>query len=56
MNDAELEAFEEAIDDLGDRVTEFLAEGTNRTPEEIAATVEDLPRPDTLNDQLVEEY
>ena len=51
MSDAELEAFEDAIGELGDRVNEFLAEGTDRTPDEVAADIEDLPKPDPTDDE-----
>ena len=55
MSDAELEAFEDAVGDLGDRVSEFLAEGSDLSAEEIDADVEDLPMPDPLDDRAVDE-
>ncbi|WP_218962300.1 hypothetical protein [Halorubrum persicum] len=55
MSDAELEAFEDAVGDLGDRVSEFLAEGSDLSAEEIDAGVEDLPMPDPLDDRAVDE-
>ncbi len=50
MSDAELEAFEDAVGELGERVSEFLAEGTDHTPDEIETDVDELPKPDPLND------
>ena len=55
MSDAELEAFEDAIGDLGNRVSEFLAEGSDLSAEEIDADVEDLPMPDPLDDRATDE-
>lgn len=55
MSDAELEAFEDAVGELGERMSEFLAEGTERSPDEIEAEVEDLPMPDPLNDRPVDD-
>ncbi|PHQ45136.1 hypothetical protein DJ68_14655 [Halorubrum sp. C3] len=55
MSDAELEAFEDAAGDLGDRVSEFLAEESELSAEEIEADVEDLPMPDPLDDRAVDE-
>jgi hypothetical protein len=55
MGDAELEAFKDAIGDLGDRVSEFLAEGSDLSAEEIDADVEDLPMPDPLEDRAADE-
>jgi hypothetical protein len=55
MSDAELEAFEDAVGDLGDRVSEFLAEGSDLSEEEIDADVEDLPMPDPLDDRAIDE-
>jgi hypothetical protein len=55
IRDAELEAFADAVGDLGERVSEFLAEGTDDTPEEIEAEVDDLPMPDPLDDRPVDE-
>ena len=55
MSDAELEAFEDAVGDLGERVSEFLAEGTDLTAEDIEAEVDDLPMPDPLDDRAVDE-
>jgi hypothetical protein len=55
MTDAELEAFTDALDDLGVRVSEFLADGTDHTPEEIEAAVDDLPKPDPLDDRPADE-
>ena len=54
-SDAELEAFEDAIRDLGDRVSEFLAEGSDLSTEEIDADVEDLHMPDPLDDRAADE-
>lgn len=51
MSDAELEAFEGAVGELGERVSEFLAEDTDRTPEEIEAAIDELPKPDPLDDE-----
>ncbi len=51
MTDAELETFEEVVGELGDQVNEFLAEGTDRTPDEVAAAIDDLPKPDPLADE-----
>ena len=55
IRDAELEAFADAVGDLSERVSEFLAEGTDDTPEEIEAEVDDLPMPDPLDDRPVDE-
>jgi hypothetical protein len=55
MSDAELDAFEDAIGDLGDRVSEFLAEGSDLSAEEIDADVEDLPMPDPLEDRAADD-
>ncbi|WP_206750861.1 hypothetical protein [Halorubrum sp. SD690R] len=55
MSDAELEAFEDAVGDLDDRVSEFLAEGSDLSAEEINDDVEDLPMPDPLDDRAAEE-
>jgi hypothetical protein len=55
LTDAELEAFTDALDDLGVRVSEFLADGTDHTPEEIEAAVDDLPKPDPLDDRPADE-
>jgi len=51
----ELGAFEDAVGDLGGRVSEFLAAGTGRTPDEIEAEVDDLWTPDPRDDRAVEE-
>jgi hypothetical protein len=51
MSDAEVDAFEDAVDDLGERVSEFLAEDTDRTADEIEAEVDDLRMPDPLDDR-----
>jgi len=55
MSDAELDAFEDAVDDLADRVSEFLADGTDHTPADIEADVDELPMPDPLDDRAVDE-
>jgi len=55
MTDAELEAFTDALEELGGRVSAFLAEGTDHTPEELEAAVDDLPTPDPLDDRPAEE-
>jgi len=55
MSDAELEAFNDAVEDLGDRVSEFLADGLELSAEEIDADVEDLPMPDPLDDRAADE-
>jgi hypothetical protein len=55
MSDAELEAFKDAIGDLGNRVSEFLAEGSDLSAEGIDADVEDLPMPDPLDDRAADE-
>ena len=55
MSDAELEAFKQAIDEIGDRVPEFLVEGTDRTPENVEATVANLPRPNLIDGRPVDE-
>ena len=54
MSDAELEAFEDAVGDLGDRVSEFLAERSDLSAEEINADVEDLPMPDPVDDRAAD--
>jgi hypothetical protein len=56
MSDAELEAFEDAVADLGERVSEFLAEETDHTAEDIESEVDDLPMPDPLGDRAVDEW
>jgi len=55
MTDAELEAFTDALEELGGRVSEFLADGTDHTPEELEAAVDDLPKPDPLDDRPIDE-
>jgi hypothetical protein len=55
LTDDELEAFTDALDDLGVRVSEFLADGTDHTPEEIEAVVDDFPKPDPFDDRPVDE-
>ena len=55
MSDAELAAFEDAVADLGERVSEHLAEGTDHTAAEIEADVDDLPMPDPLDDRALDE-
>ena len=55
MSDAEIEAFQDALDELGIRVSEFLAEGTDRTPEDIEKAVAGYERPDLLDDRPVDE-
>lgn len=55
MSDAELEAFEDVAGDLGDRVSEFLAEESGLSAEEIEGGVEDLPMPDPFDDRAVDE-
>lgn len=55
MSNAELEAFENALSELGVRVSEFLADGTDRTPEGIEATVREYDMPDPLEDRPVDE-
>ena len=54
MSDAKLEAFEDAVGDLGDRVSKFLAEGSDLSAEEINDDVEDLPVPDPLDDRAAD--
>jgi hypothetical protein len=51
MSDAELEAFEDALGELGERVSEFLAEETNQTPEKIDTSIDDYSMPDPLEDK-----
>lgn len=55
MSDAEVEAFNQVIDSIGDRVPEFFVEGTDRTPENVEATVANLPRPDLIDGRPVDE-
>ncbi|WP_423995204.1 hypothetical protein [Halorubrum trapanicum] len=55
MSDAELDAFEDAVDDLGERVSEVLAAGTDQAPDEIEAEVDGLQMPDPLDDRAVDE-
>lgn len=55
MSDAELEAFQNAVDDLGDRVSEFLVEGTEMSVEELEDDVDEFPMPDVLDDRPVDE-
>ncbi|SEH51860.1 hypothetical protein SAMN05192561_10464 [Halopenitus malekzadehii] len=55
MSDAELDAFEDAVDDLGERVSEYLADGTDHTAAEIETDVDELPMPDPLDDRAVNE-
>lgn len=54
MSDAELDAFNDAVEHLGDRVSEFLAEGSDLSAEEINDDVEDLPMPDPLDDRAAD--
>ncbi len=56
MSDAEIEAFENAISDLGRRTSEFLAKSDDTlTADDIEAAVEELPKPDPLDDRPVDE-
>ena len=56
MSDAEIEAFENALNDLGRRTSEFLAKGDDTlTADDIEAAVEELPKPDPLDDRPVDE-
>ncbi|GAA0716843.1 hypothetical protein GCM10009060_05010 [Halorubrum trapanicum] len=55
MSDAELDAFEDAVDDLGERVSKVLAAGTDQTLDEIEAEIDDLQMPDPLDDRAVDE-
>ena len=55
MSDDELAAFEDAVADLGERVSEHLAEGTDHTVAEIEADVDELPMPDPLDDRTPDE-
>ena len=56
MSDTEIEAFENAISDLGRRTSEFLAKGDDTlTADDIEAAVEELPKPDPLDDRPVDE-
>lgn len=54
LTDAELTSFRDALSALEGRVTEFLAEGTDRTSEEIDTAVDEYPMPDPLEDRPVE--
>lgn len=54
MSDAELEAFEKGVDELGDRVTEFLADGSDQTSEDIEQAVREYDMPDPLDDRPVD--
>jgi hypothetical protein len=54
MSDAELKSFEDVVGDLGDRVSEFLAERSDLSAEEINADVEDLSVPDPLDDRAAD--
>lgn len=51
LTDAELTSFRDALGALGERVSEFLAEGTDQTAEEIDAAVDEYPMPDPLEDR-----
>jgi hypothetical protein len=53
MTDAELASFRDALSALEDRVTAFLAEGTDQTAEEIDASVDGYAMPDPLEDRPV---
>lgn len=55
MSDAELEAFEDALSELGERVTEFLAEGTDQTTAEIDAAIDTYSMPDPLEDKSADD-
>lgn len=55
MSDAELDAFEDALGELGERVSEFLAKGTDQTAEEIDAAIDDYSRPDPFEDKPAED-
>ena len=55
MSDAELEAFEDAAGDFGVCVSEFLAEGSELSAEEVEDDIEDLPMPDPFDDRVVDE-
>ncbi|MEM4782451.1 MAG: hypothetical protein QXG03_12950 [Halalkalicoccus sp.] len=54
MSDAEIEAFESALKDLEGRVTEFLVEGTDQTPEEIEEAIAEYDMPDPFEDRPVD--
>lgn len=53
LSDDELTSFEDALGELGERVTEALAEGTDETPEEIEKQVQEYDMPDPVDDRLV---
>ncbi|MBP1923294.1 hypothetical protein J2751_002333 [Halorubrum alkaliphilum] len=55
MSDSELAAFEDAVADLGERVSEHLVEETDHTVAEIEADVDELPMPDPLDDRTFDE-
>ena len=56
MTDEEIEAFTNAISDLGRRTSEFLATGDDTlTADDIETAVEELPKPDPLDDRPVNE-
>lgn len=55
LTEDELESFEGALGDLEERVTEFLADGTDRTPEQIDATIDEYDMPEPLEDRRVDD-
>lgn len=55
LTDDELASFEDGLEDLESRVTEFLTEGTDRTPEQLDAAIDDYEMPDPLEDRPVDD-
>jgi hypothetical protein len=55
LTEDELESFEDALGGLEERVTEFLADGTDRTPEQIDAAIDEYDMPDPLKDRPADE-
>ncbi|SFS98921.1 hypothetical protein [Halostagnicola kamekurae] len=54
ITNAELEAFEDSVGELGDRVSEFLAK-SDHTPADIEKAVREYDMPDPLEDRPAEE-
>ena len=55
LSENELDAFEDGLGDLEQRVTDFLAETTDRTPEQVDAAIDEHSLPDPLDDEPLDE-
>ena len=48
ITDDELASFEDGLEGIESRVTKFFIEGTDRTPEQLDAAIDDYEMPDPL--------